>query len=274
MKYAICNEIFAGWTFEKAFAAIRGAGYDGVEIAPFTFREDDELFDIRLVPVDERREVRRMAEDAGLEILGLHWLFAKTEGLYLTSPDKETRRQTALYLAELVSLCHDLGGAVMVLGSPQQRNLLPGVTHDEAMEYAAGVLRQVMPACASLGVTIAVEPLSPAEGDFLLTAAAGRRLVQLVNSTNCRLHLDVKAMSSESTPIPEIIRASRDDMVHFHVNDPNLLGPGMGDVDFVPIFAALREIGYDGWASVESFDRSVDPVEIAKKSISYMRQTN
>ncbi len=270
MKHAICNEIFEGWTFEKTFAAIRDAGYEGVEIAPFTFRAGDEPFDIGPVPNDERHDVRRMAEDAGLEILGLHWLFAKTEGLYLTSPDEETRHKTAAYLADLATLCRGLGGSVMVLGSPQQRNLLPGVTDDEAMEYAADVLRQAMVVCDPLGVTIAVEPLGPAEGDFLLTAAAGRRLVQLVDAPNCQLHLDVKAMSSEPTPIPEIIRASRDAVVHFHANDPNLLGPGMGDVDFVPIFAALREIDYDGWVSVETFDRSVDPVKLARESLSNM----
>ncbi len=129
----------------------------------------------------------------------------------------------------------------MVLGSPQQRNLLPGVSHDDAEQYAAEVLRATMPACANLDVTIALEPLGPAEGDFLLTAESGIRLAKLVDSPHCRLHLDVKAMSSETKPIDEIIRASRDWTAHFHANDPNLLGPGMGDVEFESIFAPLLE---------------------------------
>ena len=129
-----------------------------------------------------------------------------------------------------------------------------------------------MPACAKHGVTLAVEPLAPAEGDFLQTAELGRELVQMVGSPNCRLHLDVKAMSSEQTPIPNIIRESAADLAYFHANDPNLLGPGMGDVDFRPIFAALRDVAYDGWVSVETFDRSADPVEIASKSLAYLHE--
>ena len=96
-------------------------------------------------------------------------------------------------------------------------------------------------------MTIGLEPLGPAEGDFMLTAESGIRLAKMVDSPHCKLHLDVKAMSSEGKPIADIIRDSREWMVHFHANDPNLLGPGMGDVDFRPIFAALKEINYDGW---------------------------
>ena len=68
-------------------------------------------------------------------------------------------------------------------------------------------------------------------------------------------------MCSEEKSIPDLIKDNRDWMVHFHANDANLRGPGMGDVDFRPIFAALQEVGYDGWISVETFDRSVDPID-------------
>ncbi len=83
------------------------------------------------------------------------------------------RYKTADYLGELARLCHDVGGSIMVLGSPQQRNLLPGVSQPQAIQYAADVLTATLPVLEECGVTIAVEPLGPAEGDFLLTAAEG-----------------------------------------------------------------------------------------------------
>jgi sugar phosphate isomerase/epimerase len=272
MKFAICNEMFGDRPFADVFSTVRELGYTGIEIAPFTLAPGAEPFDLRRVPAERIVEVRTMAEDAGLEIIGLHWLLAKTEGYYLTSPDPTVRRRTADYFRLLAEVCADLGGSILVLGSPKQRNLLPGVSHDDAEAHATEVLHAAVPACAQFGVTIGLEPLGPAEGDFMLTANAGIRLAQMVASPHCKLHLDVKAMSSEGQPIEQIIRDSREWLVHFHANDPNLLGPGMGDVDFRPIFAALKEINYGGWVSVEVFKYEPSPDEIARRSMEYMRR--
>ncbi|MBM4088148.1 MAG: sugar phosphate isomerase/epimerase [Planctomycetes bacterium] len=266
MNFAICNETFQDWPFDKAFAFARECGYTGIEFAPFTMGSS--AYEIS---AGQRAQVRRQAAEAGLEVIGLHWLLAKTEGYYLTSPDATTRKKTADYLGELARLCRDLGGLVMVLGSPQQRNLLPGVDHDQAMRYAAEVIQQAVPVLEQCGVTLAVEPLGPAEGDFLLTAALGRRLVELVGSPHCRLHLDVKAMASEAEPIDGIIRASAPMLAHFHANDANRRGPGMGDTDFVPILRTLREIGYRGWVSVEVFDYTPGIEALARDSINYLQ---
>ncbi|MFI5381272.1 MAG: sugar phosphate isomerase/epimerase family protein [Tepidisphaerales bacterium] len=267
MRFAICNEIFDGWTLERICDFCRPLGYEGLEISPFTLGEKPAK-----LTASERAHLRRAVEDRGMEIVGLHWLLAKTTGFYVTHPDAAIRRATAEYILGLVHLCADLGGRVMVIGSPKQRSLLPGVGTAQAMEYAAEVFRPSLDPALSRGITLAIEPLGPAETDFLNTAAQGIELIDRLNHPAFRLHLDVKAMSSEPTPIPQIIRDSARHIAHFHANDPNLRGPGMGDVDHRPIIAALRQAGYAGWLSVETFDTSVPPEKTAEESVRYLKQ--
>ncbi len=266
MKYAICNELFAGWPLEKACDFVASLGYTGWEIAPFTLGSTAASVSFPL-----RNQARTAANNSGLEIVGLHWLLARTDGLYLTTSDLGVRRATADYLGQLAVLCRDLGGSVMVLGSPQQRNLLPGVTLAEATNYAADVLTKTLPSLEENRVVLALEPLGPTEGDFWLTAAETVQMVKRIDSPYVRLHLDVKAMSSESLPIPEIIGQHHAYLAHFHANDPNRLGPGMGDVDFLPILRALRQADYRGWLSVEAFDDTPGIADIASTSIAYLQ---
>ena len=267
MKYAICNETFKEWPFDEAFAMAAECGYTGIEFAPFTINTD-----AREISAQQRSEIRAQVESYGLEGVGLHWLLAFTEGYYLTSPDEAVRQRTAEYLAELARLCRDLGGTILVLGSPQQRNLLPGISHDQGSDYAADVLRQAAPVFEDCGVTLAVEPLSPAEGDFLNTAALGAELAGKVDSESVQLHLDVKAMSSQQEPIVETIRDFHHLMAHFHANDANLRGPGMGEIDFVPILQTLKDVGYDGWVSVEVFDYEPGVEALCRDSIEYLKK--
>ena len=86
MKFAICNETFLDWPQQKAFEFASECGYTGIEIAPFTLNAD-----AREISPHQRTEIRRQAEAAGLEVIGLHWLLAKTKDLYLTSPDAPVR---------------------------------------------------------------------------------------------------------------------------------------------------------------------------------------
>ena len=249
MKFAICNEVYGDWPFEKAFAHAKAAGYAGLEIAPFTLAENVFQIDGRL-----REKVLRVARQNDLEIIGLHWLLAGTKGYHLTSPDKATRKRTTVYLKELASLCNDLGGRVMVLGSPNERNLPNDVSEQLGQEFAIETLEDLVPALESQNITLALEPLGPEETNFMNTAQSAIRIIEAIGSDKIRLHLDVKAMYTESEAIPEIIRFGGPYLQHFHANDPNRQGPGMGAVKYEPIMAALQDVGYDGWVSVEVFD--------------------
>lgn len=265
-RYAICNETFGDWPLDRALAYAASAGYRGWEVAPFMLASD-----VRQLPARERSAYRAAVEDAGLEIIGLHWLLAKTTGFHLTTMDSVVRTQTGEYMQELVRLCSELGGQLMVLGSPQQRNLGEDQSMDAAMENAAEVLRSVVPILEECDIQIAVEPLGTEEGNFLNTAAEARELIQRVASPQVQLHLDVKAMSCEAKPITEIIRNNSDLMIHFHANDPNRQGPGMGDVDFGPIMQTLHDVNYDGWVSVEVFDYTPGVERLVTVSIENLR---
>ncbi len=267
MRFAICNETFQDWPLDRACAFAAECGYQGIEIAPFTLaaRAGD-------VTAQQRMEVCRQAHAAGLDVVGLHWLLAKTDGFHVTSRDRDVRKRTADYLIELVLLCGDLGGRVMVLGSPQQRNLAEGMKRAQGMDYAAEVLGAVVPELEARDVVLAIEPLGPQETNFLLTAAEALGLIDRISSPHVRLHLDCKAMATEATSIVDLIRQYRPWLAHFHANDPNRQGPGFGELDFVPVFKALDEVQYDGWVSVEVFDYTPGIERLARESIDYMRR--
>jgi sugar phosphate isomerase/epimerase len=266
-RYAICNETFGDWPLAKVCDFSAECGYSGLELAPFTLAP----LATDLAP-QARGEIRRTIAQAGLDCVGLHWLLAKTEGFHVAHPDADVRGRTVDYLAELARLCHDLGGRVLVFGSPKQRSLLPGVTSDQALDHIHEVFSRLVPVLETTDTVVALEPLSPVETDVLTTAAETCRLIDRIGSPHVRLHLDVKAMASEATPIPELIVASAPHLEHFHANDVNLQGPGFGAVDFAPVFTALDEVRYSGWVSVEVFDYAPGPERLARESIAYMRR--
>ena len=68
-----------------------------------------------------------------------------------------------------------------------------------------------------------------------------------------------------------MIRKYAKDAGHFHAQDVNLRGPGMGQVDFEPIMKALVDSGYKGWVSVEVFDFSPGAEETARQSIACLK---
>jgi sugar phosphate isomerase/epimerase len=268
MRYAICNETFGEWPLAKACECAASCGYTGLEIAPFTLAPL-----VTDVSASARAEIRRTLVAAGLDCVGLHWLLAKTEGFHVTHPDPAVRDRTVGYLGDIARLCADLGGRVLVFGSPKQRSLLPGVSHEQATHHLHEVFSRLVPVLESTDTVVALEPLSPVETDVLTTAAETCRLIERIGSPHVRLHLDVKAMASEPDSIPEIIRASGRYLEHFHANDVNLQGPGFGEVDFVPIFRALAEVRYPGWVSVEVFDYTPGAERLARESIKFMRRT-
>ena len=267
MKFALCNEMFEGRPLAEVAELAAGLGYQGLELAPFTLARD-----VRDLPGEELHRLRRVVEGAGLAVVGLHWLLVSPPDLHIAHPNPLVFERTRSFFLALVETCAELGGRVMVLGSPKQRTIEPGWDDPATRRRSAEFLRSVLPRAAERDVTICLEPLAPEETNFLVTHTEALEFIREIDHPNCRLVLDVKAMSSETTPIPDIIRRSAPHLAHVHANDANRRGPGFGETDFVPILAALREADYQGYLSVEVFRFDPDPETIARRSLEYLQR--
>ena len=265
MRFAICNETFRDHDFTGSCAEAARHGYEGLEVAPFTLGNPETL------SLKEAEVYGSVVRDHGLEMVGLHWLLAKTQGYHLTDPNPAIHQRTFDYARRLAEICATMGGKIMVWGSPQQRTLAPDWSRTDAETRFIDFFRRLSPHLAALNVTVAFEFLGPSETNFINTAAETIRLLEKIDSPNIRLHLDVKAMASDTLPIPQIVRDSLPWTAHFHANDPNLRGPGMGDVDFPAIAAELIRGGYDKWVSVEVFDTTISPEILAAESMKHLQ---
>jgi len=267
MKFGICNEIFKDWSIEDTFHYAAEVGYDQVEIAPFTIAPY-----VTEISASQRASIREAAARARIGISGLHWVLVQAEGMHLTHPDAAVRQKTAAYFVDLVDCCADLGGTRIIVGSPKQRSLTPDVSPEQGWNWATDCFRNAVHRAEQRGVVICFEPLAPSETNFVNTAAEGIRFAKQFASPAMSIILDVKAMSSEAKPVPDIIRESAGCFEYFHANDVNLKGPGFGDVDFHPIAQALRDARYDGTVSVEVFKFEEGAEAIATQSLAYLHR--
>jgi D-psicose/D-tagatose/L-ribulose 3-epimerase len=269
MRIALCNEVLADVPLERQCEVAAGLGYDGLEIAPFTLSGSPQT-----ISTADAAKIRATIEASGLVVTGLHWLLVKPEGLSLTDPDATVRARTLAVMTHLVGLCAELGGAIMVHGSPKQRQIAPGETHAIALARLQDALGQIALAAARVGVIYCIEPLSKRETALINTVAEATELVRAIDHPNLRTMIDCSAAGlTEEDPVPALIDRWLPTglIAHLQVNDPNRRGPGQGEMKFAPILAALKRHNYAGTIAVEPFDYSPDGAGVAAYSAGYLR---
>ncbi len=261
MRIALCNEVLAPLPFARQCEVAAALGYDGLEVAPFTLGEASSA------------DLRRAASDAGIAISGLHWLLRQPEGLSITSSDAAVRARTLEAMRRQIQLCAELGGSVLVHGSPAQRRLPPG---EEAAARERGIeaFATVAAHAQAAGVVYCIEPLAAPEADFIHTVAEAAAIVQAIGQPALRTMLDCCAAArAEAEPVPAVLARWLPTglLAHVQVNDPNLRGPGQGALAFADILRTLRQHGYAGWVAVEPFDYHPDGPLAAARAIGYLR---
>ena len=244
MRIALCNEVLAGLSLERQCAYAAALGYHGLEIAPFTLGDTPER-----ITTAEAAKIRATVEASGLAVTGLHWLLVKPDGLSLTDPDAAVRARTLAVMTHLVGLCAELGGAVLVHGSPRQRQIAAGETHAIALARLQDAMAQIALVAARVGVIYCIEPLSRRETALINTIAEAAELVGAIDHPNLRTMIDCSAAGlTETDAIPALIDRWLPTglIAHLQLNDPNRRGPGQGEMKFAPVIAALKRHHYAG----------------------------
>jgi D-psicose/D-tagatose/L-ribulose 3-epimerase len=227
--------------------AIADLGYDGVELPIFA----PEALDTATI--------RRALADAGLACTVSSALPPDASLLDPAQRDRGVRFIGRV--AEAAAAC----GANLVCGPLYAPvGALPGRPRTPA-EWSSCVagLRAAGDVAARLGVTLAVETLNRFETFFLNTAADAVALLDEVNHPAVGLHLDTFHLNIEEKSLPDAIRQSARWLryVHFSENDRGIVGSG--HIDWIGVAAALKDVGYDGWITAETFSGRIPELAAA-----------
>jgi sugar phosphate isomerase/epimerase len=271
-RLAVCNELFEKTPFAEQCREIKKAGWQGIEIAPFTLQTD-----ATTLSGARRREIRDIMVSEGLEFVGLHWLTVGPTGLHVTTPDEGVRRHSWDYVRGLVDLCADLRGGdgpggVMVFGSPNQRKTTGGLTSGQAKNNFIEGVRGIAKHLEARGVTLCVEALPLAQCDVILTLDEAAEVVREINSPAVQTMFDSHNAIDEAEPHAVIVQRHWNLIRHIHVNELDGSYPRpVGGYDFKPVLQAAKDREFAGWVSMEVFDFTPGAGKIVNESIHYLR---
>jgi D-psicose/D-tagatose/L-ribulose 3-epimerase len=233
------------------FDRLKATGYDGVEIPIFEGE------------VAHFSRLGSKLKDAGL---GATTVTVMPSGRNATSADSKLR-QGALDHIRWATDCAAALGAKVLSGpfhQPLGEFSGKGAT-DSEKSYCAEVHKEAARYAAKAGVALSVEPLNRFECYFLNTTADAAAFVKRVDEPNYGFLYDTFHSHIEEKNQPASIRAAGSTINHVHISENDRGAPGTGQVDFPSVFAALKEIGYDGWATIEAFGQALPDLAAATR---------
>ena len=176
-------------------------------------------------------------------------------------------RGTAEEQATAMTYCKALVDQAAIMGCPRLIGPIYSVVgkadavepEQQKVEFALVVknLKVLAAFAATRDITLCIEPLNRFETDFLNTTDKGLALIKAVGAKNVVLHLDTFHMNIEEKNQAAAILKAGKHLAHFHACGCDRGTPGGDHIDWKPIVAALKKIGYQGDVVIESFTTDV-----------------
>lgn len=269
MEIALCNEVLRTFPLKQQCELAARLGYDSLELAPFTLAAEPH----RLTSA-EIGSVRQLITNAGLNVVGLHWLLVSPPGLSITSADPDIRTATLEVLRGLVHLCAELDGRLLIHGSPEQRQISFAENWSEARKRAVEAIALAAELAAKAGLVYCLEALPRTSTNFVNRISEAAEIVDAVRNPALRTMIDTSAAAAtESESTPNLIHrwVPTGLIGHVQLNDKSGRAPGQGDDDFEPVLRALMRTGYAHTVSIEPFIYEPDGLTCAARAIGYVR---
>jgi D-psicose/D-tagatose/L-ribulose 3-epimerase len=255
MKFGVNTMVWTTQVGEKQdslFARIRDWGFDGVELF-LSLEEPANLAFVRATL--DRLHLERTT------------CCVLPPNANLVSADAATRANGVEFLKKCVDRTADLGARLICGPLYAGLGVMTGNrrTKKEWM-WAVKGLRAAAARGQKRGVCLCIEPLNRFETYFLNTLADAARLVNDVGAPNVKIHFDTFHSNIEEQHPAKALRAVAKYLGHVHISENDRGIPGTGHNDWKGILKVLKDIGYDGWLTIESFAQP-DPALAAAAAI-------
>lgn len=246
------------------FPAVAALGVAGIEVAPSRVWPGAGPS----VGSAQVAVYRRAVQDAGMTIVGLHSLFFDRPDLGLFKP--EARAATLDFLVDLSALCRDLGGRTLIWGGGRKRG---AITQKDAVAESLRFLAELCPRIEDHGTCLCFEPLGPKDSDFVNSAFEAINIATTLSHPAFAVQLDAKALFENGEDNFATFVAAKSRLTHFHANQPGLGRLDQGPVDHRKMGEFLRQIGYDGFVSIEQrLLNQSDPMSDLRRSVAVLKE--
>jgi sugar phosphate isomerase/epimerase len=267
MKLAFSTNAFLNHSFAEAAASIAALGYRGLEI----MADVPHAWPAYLLP-GQKAGLRAALDEHKLAISNVNAFMMHAVNdprqKYLhpswIEPDRHYRQIRIDHTRRALSLAKDLGAPCITTepGGP-----LEGRPRTDCLALFLEMLGPVVEHAESVGVPLLIEP----EPDLLIeTADQYLEFADRIQSPMLGLNFDIGHSYCVGDDPAAAVRKLKDHIRHVHLEDiaatrvHHHLIPGEGAIDFPAVLAALHEIGYAGWVTIELYTCHESPAEAAK----------
>ncbi len=262
--YSSFPVVVPAYPLEETIKRIARVGYDGLEIgaaSPHAYPD--------YLNKEQRRRIKQVLEGNGLALSSMLPAPGGGPGFNAASPLPEERRNTVEQYRKVIDLCAEWGGKTVIYLAGWQ---IFGTPRQQAWEWSLAALREIAPIAADRGVTLVIEPQA-VDTNLVEGADDAIQMMREAGAPNVKLMFDtIHVMYRNEVPTDYVYQMGQD-LAHVHLSDIDRLPPGTGRGDFVGLVAALKEIGYDGYLTMEIgfHRRDIEPDLVARQAYDYIK---